>query len=227
MKMLLLWMLLPGKWLKMAHNELDDFMAAVVSKLEEYEGRIADLEKIEALTLPFWDDIQVSISQLRIPPSQAPTWRNWNYGVSAGVNYSVLGFDDNEYVDLFIQSSHAMKLSTALDYHVHWSLPSNSSGDRIRFQVDVIAAGIEGTFAVPTGSPFVVEYILDGTESGKHKLLDLAAVPGVNTTVSTAYIMKLTRLVATANNYAPEVYVFFTDGHYQGDDLGSRLEDSK
>lgn len=208
-------------------KDFDDFMRRTISHLNALEARVDDLEEREGLAVPAYDDIQVGISQLRIPPSQAPTWRSWDYGVSGGVQFSVLGFDVNNHVDLFIQSSHAMRLRSVLDYHMHWSLPSNSIGDRFQIQIDAIAAGVDESFAVVPGSPFTVERLLDGTESGQHKTLDLADIDGVNTTVSTAYILEFTRIAATANEYAPEVYLFFTDGHYILDALGSRLEYSK
>lgn len=208
-------------------RDFDDFMRRVVDRLERYEERISALERLEALGVPAWDDIQVSISQLRIPPSSAPTWRTWNYGIGGGVAFSVLGWGVGNYADLFIQSSHSMKLETALDYHIHWSIPSNSAGSKFRFQVDAIAAGIDGSFAVVSGSPFAAEFTLDGSESGKHKYFDLAEIPGVNTTVSSAYILRLTRIAATSLEYAPEVYTIFSDAHYEIDSLGSRLPNAK
>jgi len=205
-------------------RDFDDFMRRAVDRFDALETRIQALEDLEDLAVPAYDDIQVSTAQFARPASQAPTWRDWDYGISGGVQFRVLGFDVNNNADLFIQSSHAMKLQSALDYHIHWSIPSDSAADRFRFQVDAIAAGVDGDFAVVSGSPFTVEYTLDGTESGKHKILDLADLEDVNTTVSTAYIIKLTRIAATVNEYSPEVYLVFSDGHYLIDALGSREE---
>jgi len=214
----------------MGPKDFDDFMRRVNAHIAALEERVALLEEVESgfdLGSFGYEDIRVSIAQLRIPPSQAPTWRTWDYGIVSGVLFPILGFDLNELVYVFIQTAHAMELQSALDYHIHWSIPSNSTGDRIRFQVDAIAAGIDGTWAVVPGSPFTAEYILDGSESGKHKLLDVAEMDGVNTTVSSGYVIKLTRIAATVSDYSPEVYLVFTDGHYKMDSLGSEFEDSK
>lgn len=208
-------------------RDLDDYMRRTTAHLIALQDRVAQLEEREALAVPVWDDIQVSISQLRIPTANAPTWRTWNYGIGGGVQFSILGFDVNETVDLFIQTSHAMKLQSILDYHMHWSVPTNSAGDRFQVQIDAIAAGLDSPFAVVSGSPFTTEYTLDGSESGDHKLLDLAEMDGENPTISTAFIMKFTRIAASVNEYSGELYVVFTDGHYLRDALGSRLENEK
>lgn len=208
-------------------KDLDDYMRRVLNQLAAFEERIDRLEKIESLAVPVYDDLQVSISNLRIPASSAPTWRTWNYGIGGGVTFSILGFDPGEYVDVYIQSSHSMKLSSLLDYHIHWSIPSNSTGDRIQFQIDAIAAPVGEAFAAITGSPFTVEIVLDGTESGAHNLLDLAEIEGINETISTAYILKFQRIAASSNEYAGELYLMFSDGHYLKDSIGSREELSK
>ena len=208
-------------------KDFDTFMRRVASHISNLEDRVAALEELESLAVPAYEDIQVSISEFRRPVSNAPTWRSWNYGIGGGVNFSILGFAVNDNVDLFIQSSHKMTLQSILDYHIHWSIPSNSSGSRIQVQVDAIAAGVNGSFDVVSGSPFTVETVLAGSESGKHNILDLADIDGVNDTVSTAYILKLTRIAATSSEYSGELYIVFSDGHYMIDALGSREEYSK
>ena len=89
-----------------------------------------------------------------------------------------------------------MKLSTVLDNHIHYITPTDGTGDRFQFQLDVIAAAIEGTWAVPTGSPFTSEETMAGDYSNSHRLLELADIPAVNTTVSTIFKCRLERIAA-------------------------------
>ena len=110
---------------------------------------------------------------------------------------------------------------------IHWTIPSDSVDDRIKFQLDVIAAGIGEAYAAPVGSPFSAEYTLIANESGYHRLLDIAAVPAVNTTISTVYQCRLTRVAASVDDYANEVYVDFDDSHVSINTMGSRQEDAK
>lgn len=60
-----------------------------------------------------------------------------------------------------------------------------------------------------------------------HKLLEVANIPGVNTTVSSIYICRLTRIAASSAEYPDLVYVLFNDSHYIRDDTGSITEYQK
>ena len=174
-----------------------------------------------------YDDIQAGASRLTRPGGSDPTWRTYNLGIGGGVAYSVLGFALNQYGDIWIQTPHAMKLNTVLDNHLHWIIPSESIGDKIKFEIAVAAAGIGDTFAAPAGSPYSAEVTLVGGEASKHSVLDIGDIPAVNTTVSTAYAIQLKRIAASSNDYAPEVYMIFNDSHAQLDTPGSIAEGSK
>jgi hypothetical protein len=176
-----------------------------------------------------YDDIQVSISNIRVPAANAPTERLYNHGVGGGVTFPVLGFALNDYMYFDVQTSHSMKLNTVIDSHMHFMTPTDGSGtpDRFQFQLDVIAAAIDGSWAVPTGSPFTSEHIIAADYTNKHKLLEIANIPASNSTVSTLYSCKLTRIAATQDEYGSEVYVKYTDSHYQKNTMGSRQENVK
>ncbi|KFZ25696.1 MAG: hypothetical protein KQ78_02130 [Candidatus Izimaplasma bacterium HR2] len=174
-----------------------------------------------------WDDIQVSLSNAKTPPSNAPTWRYYNHGVGSGIEYPVLGFAVNDYVFFDFQSYHAMKLDSILETHFHYTTPNDGDTKKFKFQLDVISAYVNGTWGAPTGSPFTTECLMDADFSGTHKLHETGTVPAVNSTVSTLYKCKLTRIAATDNEYASEVYVEFIDGHIQKDGNGSLTEYTK
>lgn len=172
------------------------------------------------LSSPRFDDLQVGVSDAKRPSANAPTWRTFNYGIGGGIAFFALGFAIGDYFEFKIQTTHSAKLSTILDNHIHWTVPSDSVGDKIKFQLDVIHANVTEDFAVTAGSPFSVETTLDGTESGKHNLLDVAEIPAVNTDISTIYACRLTRVAASASDYANEVYIDFNDSHIQKDTPG-------
>lgn len=174
-----------------------------------------------------YEDLQVSISNIRLPASSAPADRLYNHGIGGGVTFPVLGFDPGEYIYFDIQTSHSMKLSTVLDNHIHYMTPTDGTGDKFQFQLDVIAAPISGNWAAPTGSPFTKEVTMVADLSNTHKITDIADIPAVNTTVSSIYKCKLTRIAATADEYAGEIYLEFTDCHYQKNTMGSRQEAAK
>lgn len=175
-----------------------------------------------------WDDIQVSLSTAKTPPSNAPTWRLYNYGVAAGVTFWVLGFAVNDTIDFTVQTSHSMELNTILDDHLHLILPNTTNiGDKFQFQLDVVVAGIDTVYAVPAGSPFTSEYTIVANDNTTHRLMEIADIPASNDTVSTIYKCKLTRIAATTSEYGSEVYVDYNDCHYIKDAAGSVNEGSK
>jgi len=175
-----------------------------------------------------YDDLQVSISNVRIPAANYPNERLYAFGVTDGVTFPVLGFALNDYIYFDVQTSHSMELETVLDVHFHYVLPNTTDvGDKFKFRLDVVAAGVGVQWAVPTGSPFTAEGTVATNDNTYHRLLELADIPGVNTTVSTVYHCKLSRIAATANEYESEVYISYIDCHYYKDAIGSDTEYTK
>lgn len=175
----------------------------------------------------YYDDIQTNISNVRIPPANAPTWRDYAFGIGGGVTFPVLGFAVGDYIYFDIQTPHAMQLNSILEEHFHFTTPTNGTGSRFQFQLDVISAPVNGQWSVPTGSPFISEEIMSGDDSTYHRLHESGSIPAVNTSVSTLYKCQLTRIAATQDEYAGEVYINFIDGHYLRDRDGSEQEYTK
>lgn len=144
------------------------------------------------------------------------------------MTFPFLGFAIGEYIYFDVQTSHAMKIDTILDHHIHYSLPNTTDiGDRFQFQLDVMVAAIGVAWAEPIGTPFSAEFQVAANDDTYHRLGEIADIPASNSTVSTIYKCKLTRIAATTNEYGSEVYLTFTDCHYQKNTLGSRTEGSK
>jgi hypothetical protein len=176
------------------------------------------------LLAPVFNDLQVASGQVVRPGGSDPTWTTYNLGIAGGPTFSVLGFDVNNYVDYWVQTGHGVVKNSSIDAHIHWMVPTSDSGKKIQFRLDVAGAPIDGTYAALAGSPFTKEYTLDGTENTKHKLLDLADLPAINTTVSTLYAVKFSRVAASANEYGQDVYLKYIDCHVPIDRLGSETE---
>ena len=81
---------------------------------------------------PTYDDLQVSISNIRVPTSNAPTERLYAGGIGSGVTFPFLGFALNNYVYFDIQSSRSMKLSSVMDSHIHYTTPSDGTGKKFK-----------------------------------------------------------------------------------------------
>ena len=174
--------------------------------------------------LATYDDMQGSISTARVPVANAPTWTNVTLD---GFTTQVLAFDTNDYIDIFIQTSHSIQLNQIIDYHVHWLLINEDSGDEFQFQISGVAAGIGEAFT-SIGTVKSGDVLLTGSDTGKHNYLDIGEVPALNTTVSTAYIIRLTRIAPDdGNDSAENIGILFSDGHPLWDTMGSLQETSK
>ena len=183
--------------------------------------------KTDANDLP-WDDNQVSLSSARLHPTSTPSWEpNYDWGVSGGVEYPVLAFDIGHKLFFSLQTTHSMLLKSWMDNHIHGTLPSNDAGKKIKWQLDVLAAGIGDAWAVPDGSPYTKEITLQGDEAHKHNMIELSFIPPVNTTVSSIYHFQLTRIAASSDDYGSDVYLIFNDSHFQLSDNGSYFEGGK
>lgn len=174
-----------------------------------------------------YEDLQVSISNIKVPTSSAPTDRLYDHGVTGGVVFPVLGFALGDYVYFDLQTSHSMKINTILDSHIHYTVPTDGTGKKFQFQLDVIAAPIGGVWSVPTGSPYYGEKDMSYDYSTYHSLKEIGDIAAVNTSVSTVYKCKLTRIAASIDEYSGEVYIEFIDSHYQKNTMGSRTEGAK
>jgi len=184
-------------------------------------------EKTLVLVEPVYDDLQVSINNLAKGVT-APTDRFYDHGIGGGIGYPVLGFAKNDYVWFDVQTQHSMKLNTVLDNHIHFILPNTTTiGRKFVFQLDVIAAGIHGVWAVPAGSPFTATHIVAADDDISHGFLGIGDIPASNTTVSSVYKCRLTRIDGEAVEYGSEVYLEFSDCHYQKNTMGSRQENAK
>jgi hypothetical protein len=169
----------------------------------------------------------VTISLARVPTSSAPSWTTYDFGIGGGIAFAVLGFSIDEYLDLYVQTTHAVKLNTIIENHIHWTIPSDDTGKNIKFKIDVVAAGIGVDFAVPAGSPYSKEYTLTGVEAARHNYLEIGDIAAFNSTVSSVAVVRLTRVAASTDDYGADVYVLFNDSHVIQDTLGSITETSK
>jgi len=175
-----------------------------------------------------YDDLQGAVVSSRKLAGKEPAERLFNYGITSGVEFVTDGFAVGEAVQITIQTKHANKILSALDEHLHFTTPTDATGDRMKWQMDVIYADVGDAYSVPTGSPFTAEHtFVDGT-AGTHGIFDVADVPAVNDGVSGIFKILVTRIAASQDEYSGEIYVDYIDGHIQNDqERGSRTEYTK
>lgn len=171
-----------------------------------------------------YNDLQLNVMNAFIPVANAPTWRDFNYGISGGVTFPALGFELNEYVQYVIQTEHSVKILSDCQIHCHFTIPSAAPDTRyIAFQTDVIVGDVSGAYTVASGSPFISEIAIEPSAYGRHNVMGLATLNKENEKISTIIMVRLTRVSASSGpNYSGEVYLNFVDTHVQLDSVGSR-----
>ena len=199
-------------------GQLDKTTTAINSAInQQYDGG-------QAVNIG-WDDIQGNLATSRKLTGSEPTDRMYDYGISGGVEFAALGFDVGDTSFMTVQTPHAMKLSSILEQHFHYTIPTDGTGKKFKFQLDVIVAGVFGAWVKPTSSPFTVEVNMTEDLSTKHSLAEFGTIEALNTTVSSLYKLKISRIAASADEYSGEVYMEFLDGHMMVDqERGSRQE---
>lgn len=190
-------------------------------------GRYIDIRRVgyAGSNSVIYDDLQVSISTARILAGSTAAWDDITLD---GFSTQLMAFQTDDYCEILVQTTHAVKLQTAIDNHIHWTMDSDDAGDEIAFEVTGVAAGINSAFA-SIGTLKSNDYTLLAGDGLKHKLLEIGHFPTTpNTTVSTCYIIRLTRVApADGTDSAKKVFLIFNDCHIEKDTLGSLQETSK
>jgi hypothetical protein len=172
-----------------------------------------------------YDDLQGNVGSSRRLAANPPAERAYDYGIASGVDFLTDGFAVGEGTQITQQTTHSAKLLSEIDEHIHYTTPTDPTGTRMRWQLDIIMACVGQPYSLVAGSPFTAEHIFTDDESGIHGIFDIADIPPLNAGVSCVYKAILTRIAATQDEYGGEIYVDFIDGHIKIDQSrGSRQE---
>lgn len=170
-----------------------------------------------------YDDMQGSLPTAKLPTANAATWTDITLD---SFTFKALAFGVGDSVDLFVQTSHSVRLNDLIENHIHWTIATDDDGDEIRFQLTGVGAGIHESFQ-SIGTLDSGDVVLSGN-AGKHNLMELGDIPAINSTVSSVFILRLTRVaVNDGNDSAEDVYVLFNDSHVKVDTVGSLIENRK
>lgn len=199
----------------------DDYLK-LAAELDALRKRVADLERIEKLFIPAWDDFVVQIGASRLPASAAPS-------VVSYLGTEVLSFSKSatNTIPFNIQLPHAYQAGTNIEMHCHVVYPNAGAGNS-RWQCTYNWANIGAQFdaasttstAVTIASPDTVRY---------HQLIELvASITGTGKTLSSIILCSLSRLGGDgADTYDDVIYLTGVDPHIRKDALGSRTETVK
>ena len=198
---------------------INNSMLDMAAELEAIRKRVADLERIEKLYIPAWDDFIVQIGQSRLPASAAPN-------VVSYLGSEVLSFSKTatNTVTFTAQIPHAYKAGSAIEFHVHVVYPNAGAGNS-RWQCSYNWANIDAEFdATSTTSTAVT--IASPNTARRHQVIELVeTIAGTGKTLSSMLLCSVSRLGGDgADDYDDVIYMIGVDFHIQRDAIGSRAE---
>lgn len=190
-------------------------------------GRYTDIRRVGSAgsLATIYEDLQISFATAKIPGGSSATWENITLD---GFATQIMALDTNDYAEIFVQTTHAVKLQTLIDNHIHWTINADDVGKKIAFTITGVGAGIGSAFT-SVGTITSPDYTLVANDAKKHKFLEIGDIPATfNSTVSTCFILRLTRVAPSAGvDTGEKIYIIFNDCHVQWDTLGSLQETSK
>lgn len=165
-----------------------------------------------------WDDLQVSLGEVKLPGVSDPAWAAYMGG-------RVLAFAkaaDNE-ISFTAQLPHSYKLESDLEFHIHVAYPDGGAGNSRWHLTHSLA---------PIGSDFPSETTVSVTvaspaDQDRHTLHEIAGtISGASLTgVSGMIIGSLKREgTAVVDDYDNSIYLIGLDFHFQKDTIGSLQE---
>jgi hypothetical protein len=166
-----------------------------------------------------WDDVVVSLGNIKAPAADPPTWTAYRGG-----ELPLFGATATNVLYFNAQIPHSYKEAGDLSFHVHVAYPNANTGDS-RWQVTYSWANIDGTFGAQT--TVAVTVAAPGV-ADSHTLHHIATITGTGKTISSCLICSLSRLGADgADTYASGIYAVSADFHVEKDTIGSRTDTTK
>lgn len=167
-------------------------------------------------TATVWEDLRFPATAINPTGAPSPmTFDTTNIGFSAAAS-------GTQVIAVVGQMPHAWKQGSSIVPHIHWSPTSTDTGS-VLWRLEYKWTNINDT---ESGSFTTVDVLDpgDGTTL-KHQLASFGSISGTGKTLSSALVMKISRIGGDASDtYADAALMREFDIHYEIDTIGSRSE---
>lgn len=212
-----------GNYSGVAANKKTDIDANGRLKVVNRQPNFAMLDA--ALGLRFkgtaiqYDDVTISLANIKAPASASPTW-------TAYKGSQVPAFSASATNTLYwsLQLPHGYSEGSAIGCHIHVAYPDNTTGNS-RWTMTTSWANVDGTFPTETTETltFAAPAVADA-----HKIHSFSSIAGTSKTISSMLIGSISRIGGdAADTYAGVIYGVSLDCHIQKDSIGSDNATSK
>ena len=215
---------------------LEKTLLDLAAEVDRLKRRVDDLERVEKLFIPTWDDLRVSATSTKAGGSKDPGYAKFiddAAGTSQGCFIYWFDASTEEEVYFEIQIPHAYKAGSDIIPHVHWVPKSNgTSGHHVSWGLEYAWVDIGDVYGDTT---FIYGNAHDPADAvlvaNKHYLTDLTTISGAGMTLSSMLVCRLFRNAtaagSSADEYGADAGLLEFDLHFQSDALGSREETVK
>ena len=197
-----------------------------------YIGGPANFTKVEADgTVQFngdaivWDDLRVTVNQVKVPAAKYPAWTAYSAGLLLGYLYQAVEGNEEE-VYFVVQLPHSYKEGSDITPHVHWVGNENATdaSEIVRWGLEYEWINMDGSFSATT--TIWVDATIEDDEGDKHFLNSFAAIDGTGKTISSVLICRLFRNSSHENDTYDSgtalALLIDVDIHFELDTVGSR-----
>lgn len=178
-----------------------------------------EAEKTAVLEQSVYKDINFGSAQLTLPASSAPGLDEFKDNTGADTGIATRAFNTGEKVSAQFELQHDWKEGTALSPHLHYQIIGAPTGtDRIKWQL-IYTISRNGTTLSPT-TTITVE-----TEVSTQYSFYISSFPdiiGTGFKIGDQFLFQLSRITASADEFAGDALLSTAGVHYEIDTMGSR-----
>lgn len=172
-----------------------------------------------------WEDVLVTVNQVRVPAANDPAWTAYSAGQLLGFSYQAVEGNEEE-VYFVVQIPHAYKEGSNVVPHVHWVGNENATdaSEVVRWGLEYEWINQDGSFSATT--TIHVDQAIEDDEGDKHFRTDFAEIDGTGKTISSVLVCRLFRNSSHENDTYDSgtalALLIDIDFHYERDTEGSR-----
>jgi hypothetical protein len=191
-----------------------------ISKLVDDLTITTAAQKTVVLATTVWDDINLGGATLHGNPTVVPAVSQIVDNLGANTGIYTYSFTLNQAVSGCFELKHDYKEGSDVTPHVHFHIQSAPAGgtDNIKWQIKYTFARDGVTFAPVTT---IVKEMAVTTQYASYRA-DFTAITGTNLKIGDQCCFNLSRIAASADDFAGDLYLQTVGLHYQIDTIGSR-----
>lgn len=215
-------------------TDLKNYLERVERRLAVIEKRINNLERVETIWAPAYDDLRVPVTSVKLGGTKDPEFAVFQDDGGGSQGVFLYWFDDTTEEEIYFtaQLPHGYKEGSTIEVHTHWVPEANgAAGQVVCWGLEYVWRNIGATYG-PTAIIYGNEhYPADNPlVADRHYMTDIGDITGTGQTISSMLVCRLFRDAAgvgDTDDYGSDAGLLEVDFHVLMDAIGSRSETVK